>query len=149
RTTTDLGIAEWEAILPSGGALLYLGPQFRPFTLSIFHQLRCLDIIRETIVDLYTSWEPHPPVKRPQLVQHCMGYLRQTALCRADTRLESVRAASGPGLTAPDVTHTCRDWKAVYEAAERNYRAYTLHVQQTKGRQAHVRSMKLNGTADV
>ncbi len=125
---TDLGVAEWKATLPSGGALLYLGPEHRPFTLSIFHQLRCLDIIRETIVDFYLDTSPNATYKRPELVRHCMNYLRQAVLCRADLRLEHVRAPSGPKITVSEVTHTCRDWTAVYAAAEKNYAEYLSRV---------------------
>ncbi|KAL7279768.1 hypothetical protein ACG7TL_006175 [Trametes sanguinea] len=125
---TDLGVAEWHATLPSGGAILHLGPHFRPFTLSMFHQLRCLDIIRDTIVDFYMDTSPDAKIKRPDLAQHCMNYLRQTVMCRADLRLEHVRASSGTGLTVPDVTHTtCQDWTAVYEAAEQNWEEYLVH----------------------
>ncbi|KAI0367963.1 hypothetical protein BV20DRAFT_969795 [Pilatotrama ljubarskyi] len=125
---TDLGVAEWNATLPSGGTLLHLGPHFRPFTLSMFHQLRCLDIIRDIIVDFYMDTSPDAQFKRPDLAQHCMNYLRQTVMCRADLRLEHVRASSGSGLTVPDVTHTCADWTAVYEAAEQNYQEYLAHA---------------------
>ncbi len=121
---TELGAVEWNATLPSGGAVVYLGPDRRPFTVSIFHQMRCLDILRDDIVDLYSDPSPDAKVKRPRLVQHCMNYLRQTVMCRGDLHLETVRAPMGPQVTVSAVTHSCRDWTAVYQAAEGNYQNF-------------------------
>ena len=40
---TPTGKAAWKATLPRGGAVVHLGPDARPFTVSMFHQLHCLD----------------------------------------------------------------------------------------------------------
>ncbi|OJT06640.1 hypothetical protein TRAPUB_2498 [Trametes pubescens] len=130
---TELGIAEWNATLPSGGAVLRLGPDRRPFTLSMFHQLRCLNILRDTLVTLYHDRSAGMGPGRTRLAEHCMNYLRQTVICRADLRLESVRAASGPQVTVSDITHTCKDWTAVYGAAEDNYERYLVAVGERNG----------------
>lgn len=121
---TPAGDAEWNATLPSGGVLLHLGPSFHPFSLSMLHQLRCLNIVREVLVTVYAD-DAHS-LRAPKLAlgRHCMNYLRQMVLCRADLRLEPVRAGKGSGLTESDVTHTCKDWTAVYEAAEANHQEY-------------------------
>ncbi|CAL1697314.1 unnamed protein product [Somion occarium] len=129
---TPIGIGEWNATLPSGGVLLRLGTTFEPFTLSMFHQLRCLNIVREVIVDLYADDTPDAKTTKPELARHCMNYIRQMVLCRADMRLESVRAPKGHQMTVSDVTHTCRDWTTVYDAAERNYREFMVHVNNTR-----------------
>ncbi|TBU51884.1 hypothetical protein BD310DRAFT_941351 [Dichomitus squalens] len=121
---TDLGAAEWKSILPSGGSTLYFGEDLRPFTLSMFHQLRCLDILRDILVEFHYNKSPDATYKNPEMAKHCMNYLRQTVICRADTRLEHVRAASGPRVVVSDLTHSCKDWTAVYEAAERNYQYF-------------------------
>ncbi|KAI0749653.1 hypothetical protein C8Q80DRAFT_1218764 [Daedaleopsis nitida] len=118
---TDLGIAEWNATLPPGGAVVHLGPAGRPFTVSMLHQLRCLDIVREVIVDYYADASPDAVPKKQGLVQHCMNYLRQTVMCRGDLHIETVRAPKGQQVTVSAVTHACRDWTAVYEAAEENH----------------------------
>ena len=91
---------------------------------SMFHQLRCLDIIREVIVDFYLDTSPDATISRPAIVQHCMNYLRQAVMCRGDLHLETVRASGGPQVTVSAVTHSCKDWTAVYEAAEENWREY-------------------------
>ncbi|KAF8960220.1 hypothetical protein BDZ97DRAFT_1834579 [Flammula alnicola] len=124
---TPLGDAEWNATLPSSGAVIHLGPSQRPFTLGLFHQLRCLNIIRETLVQFYADDSSDAQINRPELVRHCMNYIRQTLLCNSDLRLESVRAPKGHQLSVPEVTHKCRDWTAVYEAAERSFKEYSEH----------------------
>jgi hypothetical protein len=121
---TPLGIAEWNATLPLGGVTVRLGPDRRPFTLGLFHRLRCLNIIREVLSDFYADASPTAKITRPDLVQHCMNHLRQMTLCSADLRLESLRKPGGNRVTVPEVTHTCKDWGAVYEAAEQNHQEY-------------------------
>ncbi|KAG6810540.1 hypothetical protein H0H92_011427 [Tricholoma furcatifolium] len=120
---TPLGIAEWNATLPTSRGMLYLGEDLQPFSISMFHQLRCLNIIRETIV---TRKHQGRQAKAgiDALTHHCMNYIRQMVLCRTDLRLESVRRSGGAHVTVPYVTHTCNDWTAVYRAAEENYENY-------------------------
>ncbi|KAI0325287.1 hypothetical protein GY45DRAFT_1330469 [Cubamyces sp. BRFM 1775] len=125
---TALGIAEWNVTLPRGGATLYLGDDARPFTLALFHQLRCLNIIREVVVDFFNDPSPDAKIKRFDMIHHCMNYLRQSVICRGNVRLENVRADLDPHLTVWDVTHTCKDWSAVYKAAEDNYDNYLRMV---------------------
>ena len=123
---TPAGIAEWSTTLPSGGGLLHLGPAKRPFSISMFHQLRCLGILRGTLVrELQRKHLPAPvDSDLDPLVRHCMGYIRQMVLCRSELRLESVRSPFTNRATISDVTHTCRDWSAVYDAAEENYQMW-------------------------
>ncbi|KZV85735.1 hypothetical protein EXIGLDRAFT_775275 [Exidia glandulosa HHB12029] len=115
---TPLGHSEWDTTLPSGGGILHFGPSQRPFSISMFHQLRCLNVIgRELEVRANgdAAWKEPTP-----LSTHCMSYMRQMVLCRASTRLESVHTSTRPHVSVNAVTHTCNDWSAVYEAAERN-----------------------------
>jgi hypothetical protein len=54
---------------------------------------------------------------------HCIDYLRQSIQCSADTTLEEPLDApsTSPDLAGLDgwgVTHTCRDYSAVYEWAK-------------------------------
>lgn len=122
---SHVGEAEWNATLPTGGAIVYLGPHREPFTISMFHQLRCLNIVRTAILDTRSERPRHRTRHVQGHVNHCMNYLRQMVLCRMDTTLESVRATLGRGITVWDMTHTCKDWTAVYEAAERNHRDHS------------------------
>ncbi|KXN87295.1 hypothetical protein AN958_00156 [Leucoagaricus sp. SymC.cos] len=86
--------------------------------------MRCLNIIRKTLAQYYADASDNAQIQNPRLAQHCMNFLRQMILCRSNSRLESVRASKGNHVTSWEVTHTCQDWTAVYEAAEDNYRDY-------------------------
>ncbi len=107
----SLSDAEWEALVPRNGVLSF---NEEKFTISYFHQLRCLNIIRKGIVAFRDPGQRQQPSR---LVQHCMNYLRQMVLCRADTHLESVRDHVGPHVAVSETTHVCQDWSAIYEAA--------------------------------
>ncbi|EPS99778.1 hypothetical protein FOMPIDRAFT_32683, partial [Fomitopsis schrenkii] len=105
------GAVEWSALVPGSG-VVHLGQHRAPFTLSMFHQLQCLNIMREAI------YEPPPDEGADiALVGHCMNYLRQMALCRGDLLLEP---AENPGQVDDYGVYYCRDWTAVYEAAKEN-----------------------------
>ena len=118
---SPLGSLEWNSTLPSGGGFLYLGENLEQFSISTFHQLRCLDIVRQGLVKFRNEGRRHTP---DALVHHCMNYLRQMILCRSDLRLEHGRHLSR-GIAVSDVTHsTCKDWGPVFKAAEDNYRNY-------------------------
>ncbi|KAG6836449.1 hypothetical protein H0H93_007881 [Arthromyces matolae] len=119
--TDELTITAWNTTLPTGGAVVRLGPGGRQFTVGMFHRLRCVAILQEILADFYANESPLAQIDRPELAHHCMNYLRQMTLCTADLRLESLRASHGNQLTVPYVTHTCNDWEAVYHAAEMNY----------------------------
>ena len=106
---------EWRRLLPDGGHTVRIDGEI--YTVTLFHQLKCLDLIRE-------EYAAGPLPTASPIVRHCMNYLRQMILCRADTRLEPIRSIDGGGRTVSDVVHICRDWTAVYKAAEDNYSEY-------------------------
>jgi len=119
---TDLGILEWNnATLPGPNhdGVIWLtmkGGERKPFTFSLFHQLRCLNIVRESLMV-----RRHPPYTEPsRLATHCMNYIRQMVLCRADLTLESTRNPAGPNTAVSDVTHVCRDWSVIWDEVEGN-----------------------------
>ncbi|KAG2151243.1 uncharacterized protein EDB93DRAFT_1103191 [Suillus bovinus] len=85
QMNTEDGRAEWASLTPGNG-LVYLGEQRgHPFSISMFHQLRCLDILREDIVRANSS---------AALSRHCLNYLRQMIMCRSDAQLENILIAS-------------------------------------------------------
>lgn len=109
--------AEWAALVPGDG-LVYLGEDERPYTVSVFHQLRCLDIIRKEIApqdknDIYRRSREHS-----ESVHHCVNYLRQMVLCRGDTQLDVVYGRPRP-VIIPD-EYECLDWTVVYDAVKEN-----------------------------
>ncbi|KAI0315346.1 hypothetical protein OF83DRAFT_362985 [Amylostereum chailletii] len=104
---------EWGHLIPDNGGLVYTGSDREPSMLSLFHQLRCLDIMRRTYA------QRNPP---GSLERHCLNYIRQMVLCRRDTRLEPVIAIDGPHTVQPWGAVTCTDWRRVYEAHKDNVR---------------------------
>jgi hypothetical protein len=119
---TDLGILEWNNGTlpgPNHDGIVWLtmkGGERKPFTFSLFHQLRCLNIVRESLMA-----RRNPPHTEPsRLATHCMNYLRQMVLCRADLTLESARHPVGPNTVVSDVTHVCRDWSVIWDEVEGN-----------------------------
>jgi hypothetical protein len=105
--------AEWAALAPNNG-ILHLGPRRQPYSVSLFHQLRCLDIIRRDIV------ESLPP-EDSKLSRHCLNYMRQMVLCRTDLAVDPVLGRGADARVRPD-TNQCVDWRRVYEELEKNQR---------------------------
>lgn len=104
---------EWASLVPSNGGIVRIGPDREPYHLSMFHQLRCLDIIRRS----YNAREGLTPGRLNPAAHHCLHYLRQMMLCRRDTRIEPVIDTGGPHAVQPWGLMTCRDWRGVYEAS--------------------------------
>jgi len=124
---TPDGIAEWSSIVPGSG-LVYLGPHWQPYTISLFHQLRCLDIIRDAMVRDHGNGTEGPT----PLARHCLNYVKQMVLCRGDLQLEPFLAPSHIAPIDLYGTYECKDWGVVYEAAERNGQEYTQWLKRQK-----------------
>ncbi|KAF4604680.1 hypothetical protein EYR40_003458 [Pleurotus pulmonarius] len=100
---------EWAALFPSEDGVVHIGPEKTPFLPAIFHQLKCLDLIRRA----YLTEGAYDTLAR-----HCLNYLRQSLLCRPDLRLEPVVDPFGPHAVQPYGRRTCQDWRVVYKAFE-------------------------------
>ncbi|VDB89602.1 unnamed protein product [Peniophora sp. CBMAI 1063] len=90
---------EWRRLLPDSGHTVVVDDEI--YTVTLFHQLKCLDLIREAY-----AGGPEP-VATP-IVRHCMNYLRQTLLCHPNLSLEKGVSPLGSVETRYDVA--CRDW---------------------------------------
>ncbi|EIN04129.1 hypothetical protein PUNSTDRAFT_76701 [Punctularia strigosozonata HHB-11173 SS5] len=102
---------EWSKLVPDWGHSLRVdfdGDYTGPYSVAMFHQLGCLDVIRQ---DYNTQDGPSA------LSLHCLNYLRQSILCLADTRVEPVTSWKGPGIVNVFSDYVCRDWEAVYSIA--------------------------------
>ncbi|KAI9455539.1 hypothetical protein HD554DRAFT_2178429 [Boletus coccyginus] len=124
-TLADL---EWASLVPEGNhGLVVLGPDSdaRPYAVTMFHTLHCLDRIRMAIVSPSSSSSGETRTGQSRYhVHHCFNYLRQMVLCAANTRLNPTNHVLPSGMLASDgigLTYQCRDWDAVYEAFEANY----------------------------
>lgn len=124
---TPAGTAERTSLLPPGHGILRLGASQEVFSIAMFHQLRCLDIIGVALVDLFSQVElpSLQEEKQPALVQHCMDYVRQMVLCHADLTILNFKSVEKrPHIKNSDITHVCKDYSAVFAAAEANYVMY-------------------------
>ena len=112
--------AEWAALAPNNG-ILYLGSHRQPFSISLFHQLRCLDTIRRDVAEVL-------PQEESYLSRHCLNYMRQMVLCRTDLAVDPVMGREHePEVRAE--TNQCVDWRRLYQKLEDNQREYTKWVE--------------------
>jgi Mycotoxin biosynthesis protein UstYa len=72
---------------------------------AMIHQLQCLQVIQADYGASHVS----------EMTQHCMEYLRQSILCSADTRLESVRFSHPPHVVSLPGEYECKDWSDILE----------------------------------
>lgn len=112
---TPDGAAEWRSIVPGDG-LVHLGEDKQPYTISMMHQLRCLDIIREEMLVGRGEESTEPSA----LSRHCLNYIKQMVLCRGDIQLEPFQHPNHIDPINTDQVYECRDWTAVYDAVRKN-----------------------------
>ncbi|EJD45504.1 hypothetical protein AURDEDRAFT_64378, partial [Auricularia subglabra TFB-10046 SS5] len=109
---------EWRLLSPNGGIVFQDG---RQYVLSMFHQLRCLDVLRQAVVR-----EPRVPLNDTapvgSRVRRCMNYMHQMILCRTSARIEVVTAIRGPHSVIFDKDYMCNDWSLIYDVAAESYR---------------------------
>ncbi|KAF7347012.1 hypothetical protein MVEN_01454300 [Mycena venus] len=104
---------QWSALIPAGGGLVQLGQE--TFTISMYHQLKCLDIIRRE----YVAGSMGKP-ETSAAARHCLNYIRQMILCRGDRHLERVVDPEGAHAVQVRGRKTCKNWMRVYEKAHEN-----------------------------
>jgi len=118
---TENGNIEYASLMPTGGHTVHISTTDEPvpqtFTVALFHQLKCLEIYHREYL------KPLPRHVTTEL-RGCLNYLRQSLLCHADTRLESIKNRDIQASKQYDTI--CRDWTKVYQAAEKNYEEYIL-----------------------
>lgn len=117
---TPRSAPDYAALLPSGGHVVHLGSPPKIYTPTLFHQLKCLGIIHAGLMDVPDADGVATPTP---LISHCLNYLRQTILCRPNLRLESVINANAS--SEKEYETVCRNWEAVYEAAEQNQKTFS------------------------
>lgn len=85
------------------------------------HQLRCLNILRAEIVrDRSTPG----PGEYTELARHCLNYIKQMMLCRADAYLEPFWYDNHNGPIDLYSFYECKDWGAVYGEIKKNQEEY-------------------------
>ncbi|KAH9852229.1 hypothetical protein C2E23DRAFT_826379 [Lenzites betulinus] len=99
---------EWATVFPPHDGFTDLGPHNRTFTISMTHQMHCLDVFRVAFATGSQEYAYH--------VGHCLSYMRQKILCIADTTLEAAivgldeSGQLGYGSTGYGSVHRCKDW---------------------------------------
>lgn len=114
--------ADWAAMAPGHG-LVYIDGQ--PYTPSIFHQLRCLDVIRKAVYDLSLK-NTTTPVVPTDLTRHCLSYMRQMITCRGDLEVDAILGKPGPNVYP--LPYVCKDWTVVYRELEKNHASHFRKV---------------------
>ncbi|KAJ7578715.1 hypothetical protein C8J56DRAFT_968898 [Mycena floridula] len=120
QVDTEEGAQEFAHLLPESGYLVHLQDEedptrSKPYTVALFHQLKCLDLIRQQ----YIGPEDGPILP---FTRHCLNYLRQSILCCPNLRIESAKNTDGTANRFYDTA--CHDWTATYEAADNNHNQF-------------------------
>ncbi|KAH8731656.1 hypothetical protein GQ44DRAFT_699072 [Phaeosphaeriaceae sp. PMI808] len=145
-TARDAGKSAWLSLVPNDGGIVsidqpqkYLLPgsyknrndsNAEVYSMSMWHQLHCLDSIRirlgklEGFIEAET--EPHHGKRNAAVheshVDHCFDYLRQAIMCAGDLSLEHSVRLNEPGFDGWGTAHQCAAWDAMWDAAmERRY----------------------------
>ncbi|KAF4633861.1 hypothetical protein G7Y89_g4258 [Cudoniella acicularis] len=115
--------AAWEALFPTQGGF-FKHPDLAPecSALSIFHQLHCLNGIREAYWFLFEAASFSAAIKldeqslpmeaSPPHIRHCIDLIRQSLMCRPDITIEPKNHVRG-GVSGFGVQHRCQDWGQV------------------------------------
>ncbi|KAF9020771.1 hypothetical protein BDZ89DRAFT_1164078 [Hymenopellis radicata] len=99
-------------MFPASNGFIKLGPNGRKFGIAMFHQMHCLQKIRDAIVQGDAGHH----------TRHCLNLLRQTVLCASDTTLDPmINKHSIDGL---GIVHVCRDWETVFDFVTENQLKY-------------------------
>ncbi|TVY87753.1 Oxidase, partial [Lachnellula willkommii] len=115
---SDSADRAWKDLFPlQNGYFTY--PEIAPerSTLSVYHQLHCLNGIREgywTVHDLAVAGKKLndntlPMMISPPHIRHCIDLLRQSLMCNADTTVEKKDEVAG-GVHGFGVQHRCKHW---------------------------------------
>lgn len=117
---------EWLSTSPEGVGYVRLGDEDRMLSPSMFHQMHCLRLIQHA---LSTAEREFP--YSPHHLQHCLNYIRQMVLCTPDLTLEPADMLERD-FNSPEnrigMTHTCKDWDAIYRRVEENRREWKNHT---------------------
>ncbi|KAI1400213.1 tat pathway signal sequence [Hypoxylon fuscum] len=93
-------------------------------TLEVFHQLHCLNQLRQQIYHdyYYPAVENWNSSKRFEHVDHCVDLLRQVLMCQGDVSLLTYNWVDDYRRPWPkfDVDHTCRNWDSVQKWAKQH-----------------------------
>ncbi|KAJ7302447.1 hypothetical protein DFH08DRAFT_73561 [Mycena albidolilacea] len=109
---------KWASIVPNKRGFIRHGAKGVPISISLYHQLHCVNGIRFAYVATRDGLFKTEKARAASFahVNHCFDLLRQSMLCKSDTTLIPVNASSQAG-----VTRRCRDWEQVRKFVDENH----------------------------
>ncbi|KAH7412345.1 hypothetical protein DE146DRAFT_642852 [Phaeosphaeria sp. MPI-PUGE-AT-0046c] len=117
--------AAWHELYPRRGTFFTHAPEApQRSTLSVFHQIHCLDGIRHAYWQSMNAAlegkrlheKDIPMMSSPSHMRHCIDLLRQSLMCNADRTIE-VKDDKGDVLGF-GTTHKCVDWSKMIRKIE-------------------------------
>ncbi|PPQ79169.1 hypothetical protein CVT26_000514 [Gymnopilus dilepis] len=113
---------EWSGSYPTDMGSVRFLPGFAAGQISMPHQLHCIESLQEQLRGSGPDFEKIDWAH----TDHCLNYLRQWALCRADLTLE-------PGdfthrdfdMDRQGISYECLDWHAVYDGLASDWDTWT------------------------
>ncbi|KAJ7622542.1 hypothetical protein FB45DRAFT_838606 [Roridomyces roridus] len=115
--------SEWATLgeNPKGFGRTRLGPEYRVFLPTFYHQLHCVRRAQIAFLGTATN-DTRARTSNLHHFAHCLNYLRQTLLCQAADGLEegdfmrTEWSAQGPRDSL-----VCDDWKKVHDVMDGAY----------------------------
>ncbi|KAF7903118.1 hypothetical protein EAE99_012144 [Botrytis elliptica] len=131
--------AAWESLFPSQGGY-FQHPTLAPHrsALSVFHQLHCLNGLRNTYWLLLSAATTGPTILEDEIpmmaspphIRHCIDLLRQSLMCQPDLAIEEKDQEKG-GVSGFGVEHKCKDWGQVTQWVEK-WQGYKIEEEREK-----------------
>ncbi|OQV07284.1 hypothetical protein CLAIMM_11739 [Cladophialophora immunda] len=114
--------AEENALLPQKTSNIKGHPDKHVMILEVFHELHCLDRIRQSLYPETFGWVTYPDgtkdTKKMGHLEHCVDLLRQTIMCVGDTSVGIFQRQEDGSLKADsDVLRVCRSFEKIHEWA--------------------------------
>ncbi|EQL03603.1 hypothetical protein OCS_00683 [Ophiocordyceps sinensis CO18] len=89
--------------------------------INVFHELHCLKLIRWSLYPdhFYPNSTAAETAERERHRDHCLNYVRQSAMCHADVGLSTWHWRPNDSMPHADMMpHTCRAWAAIDDWAK-------------------------------
>ncbi|KAF8889860.1 hypothetical protein BD779DRAFT_1785252 [Infundibulicybe gibba] len=114
----------WKSSLAPSRGFIRLGPKGRPFGISLYHQLHCVNALRFAYTIARDGLVTDKTKLRKDLghSDHCFQFVREGILCKGDLTLIPLDDESRSNKTYR--THRCRDWTKIREFVVQNIDAW-------------------------
>ncbi|MCJ1311318.1 hypothetical protein MMC25_004989 [Agyrium rufum] len=127
QESTNATVRAWKDLFPEQGGF-FKHPTLAPTrsAFSVFHQLHCLNGIREGFWTVYEAAiegrritdDELPMMSSTAHIRHCVDLLRNALMCQPDLTVELKDAESG-GVKGFGTQHECKDWDQLMRWTEK------------------------------